>query len=282
MHSYLYKFHAIDLSIKKLLSWNLLWNYKSAFHGRGLEFQEFRNREEWEDSANIDWFISSREGKILVKKMQEERNISILQVIDEWLLSSQLFRMDKKNILEQILFLTSLSALENSDRVGVQFLGEETVQYFPYSKKKSQLFQVYTYLQRFSSYKKRYLLWISQIRVKNNLIFVYTDSFDLDWDYFKVLALHNDIIVVHIFHSFENTLESSSESSFLFSSSLWEVLSLSTQNDTKRKEYVSLRNRKIELFQKDLRKIGVDYLLLDEKKDIAYESLKFMKNRWRK
>lgn len=282
MYSYLYKFHSIDLSIKRLLSWNLLWNYKSAFHGRGLEFQEFRNREEWEDSANIDWFISSREGKVLVRKMQEERNISILQIIDCQLFSSVLFWKEKRAVFERVLFLISLSALENSDRVGVQFLDGKTIKYFPYSKKKSQLFQVYTFLQHFSQSWKKTLFSLSQVRVKNNLIFVYTDSFELDFDSLKVLALQNDIIIIHIFHSFENTLESSSESSFLFSSWIWEVLSFDVRNSTKKREYVLLRNKKIDWLKNDLRKIGIDYLLLDEGKDIAYECLKFMKNRWKK
>jgi uncharacterized protein (DUF58 family) len=280
MYSYIHQFRLLELSLKKVLSWYLLGNYKSIFHGSGLEFQEYRNREEGEDSSNIDWFISSREWKILVKKMQEERNLSVLQIVDSSCFFENIFMKEKKIILETVLFLTSLSALENADRVWVYLTHKDSQMYFPYSKKKSQLFQVYSFLQHIDLLKwKKQIFTFSQLRVKNNLIFYYTDSFEIDIGSLKILAFQNEIIVVHIFHSFENTLLNTKESQFLFSSFWWDTLAIDTISDKKRQEYTKLRVNKIENFKNNLSKIGIDYLLLDEKSDVGNECMKLMRRR---
>ena len=81
MKSYFQNFQFLDIQVKKMISGNILGNYKSAFHGKGLEFEEFRHREEGEDSDNIDWFISAREGKILTRRMKEERDMNVLHLV---------------------------------------------------------------------------------------------------------------------------------------------------------------------------------------------------------
>ncbi len=212
--------------------------------------------------------------------MQEERNLSVLQIVDSSSLFENIFKKEKKTILETVLFLTSISALENADRVWMYLTHKDSQMYFPYSKKKSQLFQVYSFLQHTHLLKWRHQAFsFSQLRVKNNLIFYYTDSFEVDISSLKVLAFQNDIIIVHIFHSFENTLLNTKESQFLFSSFWWDTLAIDTISDKKRQEYRTFRENKIENFKDTLSKIGIDYLLLDERSDVANECMKLMRRR---
>lgn len=278
MHSYIYQFRLLELSLRKTLSGKLLGNYKSSFHGKGLEFQEFRNREEWEDSSQIDWLISSREGRIVVRKMQEERNLSVLQIIDTGLLKSSSFLSAKKEVLEKVYFLTTFSALENSDRVATLFLDDSSPLYFPYTKKRGLFFQIFTLFQK-NTFSQKSSQNLSHLRIKNNLIFYYTDSFQVDFDSLKVLSFTNDIVLVHVFHSFENTLQSASDNHFLFSSQGSETIVIDTKSEKKRAQYVDLRQQKIQAFQAQLRSLWVDYLALDESKDVLLEAIKFMKKR---
>jgi len=73
MKNYTDDFKQIQIQTTKLISTDFLGNFKSAFKGNGLVFSEFKSREEGEDTNSIDWLVSRREGRYLMRKMEEER-----------------------------------------------------------------------------------------------------------------------------------------------------------------------------------------------------------------
>lgn len=269
-----------------MISGNILGNYKSAFHGKWLEFEEFRHREEGEDSDNIDWFISAREGKILTRRMKEERDMNVFHLIE--ITPSFYFWFESKKkfeILERTLFLISLSALQNGDKNAYMLSQNAKEFYLPHSKKKESLFQIYRHLElikKHESNNSSHLCFPTSL--KNNLLFIYTDSFDLDFEKLKVLALRNDIILIHIFDTFENTLDTrdNKQKQFLFWSLFSKNLFIDTEDSEKKELYKKLRQEKIQDFSLKLASFGIDYIMLDDSKNIYKEFMKCMDTRIKK
>ena len=66
---HLKNFKKLDLKTKKMISSNLSWNFKSVFKWKWLEFDEFKEYEDGEDSKYIDWLVSARENRLLTKNL---------------------------------------------------------------------------------------------------------------------------------------------------------------------------------------------------------------------
>nr|MDD3720458.1 DUF58 domain-containing protein [Candidatus Gracilibacteria bacterium] len=140
---YLSKFKKLDLKTKKMISGNLAGNFKSVFRGRGLEFDEFKEYEEGEDSKYIDWLVSAREQRLLTKKFVVDKSIKVFFVIDKT--KSMDFGFDKKKIdtLIEVFFLLALSSEENSDEVGSLIFDENSMKFFDTKKGKAHIFEIY-------------------------------------------------------------------------------------------------------------------------------------------
>lgn len=76
------QYKKIDIKTRRLVSSLFLGNYKAAFQGKGMEFVDFRDYNYGDDAKDIDWLVSAREGKTLVRRYQEERELEILFVCD--------------------------------------------------------------------------------------------------------------------------------------------------------------------------------------------------------
>lgn len=113
----------IDIKTRRLVSSLFLGNYKAAFQGKGMEFVDFRDYNYGDDAKNIDWLVSAREGKTLVRRYQEERELEILFVCD--MTSSMDFVYEertKKDLLQELIYMLGYAALQNGDSIGAFFL----------------------------------------------------------------------------------------------------------------------------------------------------------------
>jgi len=113
----------IDIKMRKLVSSLFVGNYKTAFQGRGMEFVDFREYHTGDDAKDIDWLVSAREGKTLLRRYREEREAEILFVFD--ITPSLFFTYEgkqKKELLEEIVYLLGSSILQNGDKLGAFFL----------------------------------------------------------------------------------------------------------------------------------------------------------------
>ncbi|NDK08885.1 DUF58 domain-containing protein [Candidatus Gracilibacteria bacterium] len=141
--NHLQDFRKLDIKTKKMISSNLAGNFKSAFRGRGLEFDEFKEYEAGEDSRYIDWLVSAREQRLLTKKFSLDKSIKVFFVLD--LTKSMDFGIEKKkqDTLLEAFFLLALSSIENTDDVGALIFDENRYKFFEPKKGKSQIFEIY-------------------------------------------------------------------------------------------------------------------------------------------
>lgn len=285
---YLKNFKKLDITTKKMISSTLAWNFKSAFRWRGIEFDEFKEYEAWEDSKNIDWLVSARENRLLSKKFVIEKSIKVFFVLD--ISKSMDFWLEKKKIdtLIEVFFLLALSSVENWDSIWALIFDENWYKYFETKKWKAHIFEIYKNLvdkkektqqwkQEVKSLDSIFSL-LTKIKLKNSLLFFLTDKMDL-WDdkNLKVLALKNELIFVNIFDNFENTLDWNEDTLGVlwFLSSFWKWLYIDNMDEDKKNEYKELRNSKIKNLEKYLRWIRVSYIKLDNLSNIYKEFFNF-------
>jgi uncharacterized protein (DUF58 family) len=110
----------IEIHTAKLANQQLSGNYSSSFKGQGLAFREVRPYQPGDDVRTIDWNVSARMNETFVKVFVEEREMTMMLVVD--LSPSQRFgtrRADKVRVASEVAALLAFSAIRNSDRVGL-------------------------------------------------------------------------------------------------------------------------------------------------------------------
>jgi len=110
----------IEIHTAKLANQQLSGTYSSSFKGQGLAFREVRPYQPGDDVRTIDWNVSARMSETFVKVFVEEREMTVMLVVD--LSPSQRFgtrRADKIRVASEVAALLAFSAIRNSDRVGL-------------------------------------------------------------------------------------------------------------------------------------------------------------------
>ncbi|MEM7246127.1 MAG: DUF58 domain-containing protein [Acidobacteriota bacterium] len=110
----------IEIQTKRLVNQGLGGEYHSVFKGRGMEFSEVREYQEGDDVRHVDWNVTSRTGQLHVKKFVEERELTVLLLVD--VSRSGDFGSGRDTKLERaakVAAVLALSAVRNNDRVGL-------------------------------------------------------------------------------------------------------------------------------------------------------------------
>ncbi|MBP5622351.1 MAG: DUF58 domain-containing protein [Thermoguttaceae bacterium] len=111
--------------------------YKSAFRGQGIEFDEVREYQEGDEVRSIDWNVTARSGKPYVKRFSEERERSLLFMLD--VSASNLFGSKTSRLETSTEIVASLmfSAIKNNDKIGLLTFANGVRSYFPPQKGKN-------------------------------------------------------------------------------------------------------------------------------------------------
>lgn len=110
----------------------LAGEYLSAFHGRGMEFDSVREYVPGDEIRSIDWNVTARTGSPYVKTFCEERELTVLLVVD--ISASGIFgsqRLSKIDTAIEVAAVLMFTALKNNDKVGLLFFADDVVKYIP-------------------------------------------------------------------------------------------------------------------------------------------------------
>lgn len=114
--------------------------YKSVFRGRGMEFDEVREYQPGDDVRTIDWNVTARSGAPFVKRFSEERELTILFLVD--VSASGAFgsgQRSKLDLVVEVAALLMFSALKNNDKAGLVTFCDDVVSYYPARKGKAHV-----------------------------------------------------------------------------------------------------------------------------------------------
>lgn len=122
----------IEIRTRKLVNEIFSGQYSSIFKGRGMEFAQVREYQPGDDPKQIDWNVTARAGSIFTKEFLEERELTVIVMIDA---SRSLFFGSrgslKSEIAAEIAALLSFSAIRNNDKVGLLIFTDTVEKYIP-------------------------------------------------------------------------------------------------------------------------------------------------------
>ncbi len=137
------KVRRIELRTSRLVDDVLAGGYHSAFKGRGMEFEEVRQYQIGDDVRTIDWNVSARYGEPFVKLYREERELTVMLLVD--VSGSQHFgthEQFKDELVAEICATLSISAIRNNDKVGLICFSDRVEAYIPPRKGSKHVLRV--------------------------------------------------------------------------------------------------------------------------------------------
>ena len=179
--------------------------YVSAFKGRGMEFSEVREYQIGDDIRTIDWNVSALFGQPYVKVFQEERELTVMLILD--LSGSQLFgtrRKFKRELLAEVAGMLAFLAIRTNDKVGAILFSSRVEKYIPPKKGASHVWrlikEIFTYEpQDLNTDVASVLAYLNRVAKRHCIVFFISDCMDQGFEKaLKLTARKHDLTVIRI------------------------------------------------------------------------------------
>lgn len=262
--------------------------YQSVFKGKGMEFDEVREYQPGDEIRSIDWNVTARTGKPFVKKFVEERELTVMILLD--MSASSYFGTKsqlKIQLAAKICSVLALSAVRNNDKVGFIAFTDKIEKFIPPRKGIRHVLRVIREALFFKPESKGTdiniaLEYLSKVTTRRTVTFLISDFFTKD--YKKDLAVANkrhDIVAVTITDPCELELQDVGLVK-IFDAENGRDFVIDSSDKKVRLEYARLAFERIEKRNKIFRSVNVDSI--DVRTDIPYSQsiLKFFRGRERR
>jgi uncharacterized protein (DUF58 family) len=137
------KIRQIEIRTNRLVSETLAGQYHSVFKGQGMNFEEVREYQPGDEVRSIDWNVTARMNHPFVKKFVEERELTLMLMVD--VSGSGLFgsrEQSKRELAAEIASVLAFSAIRNNDKVGLILFTDEVEKFIPPRKGRRHVLRV--------------------------------------------------------------------------------------------------------------------------------------------
>lgn len=197
----------IEIKTRALTNNIFAGEYHSAFKGRGMSFAEVREYQPGDDIRDIDWNVTARMNHPYVKVFEEERELTMMLLID--LSASQRFGTrlrSQRDLATEIAATLAFSAMQNNDKIGVIFFTDRIEKFIPPQKGRKHILYIIRELLNFTPQGKRTdisvpLEYLVKIISKRSIAFLLSD-FLTSSDYSKqllVAARKHDLVALQLY-----------------------------------------------------------------------------------
>lgn len=198
----------IDITTNRLVTDVFAGAYHSVFKGRGMAFDEVREYQIGDDIRTIDWNVTARTGHPHVKKYVEERELTVMILVDAS--ASMHFASTgqmKNKLAAEIAAVLAFAAIRNNDKVGLLMFTDEPQLFIPPKKGKSHVLRVIREILFFNPRAKathlpKMLEFLTQVLRRRSTVFVISDFLDSNADYstirksLRIANQHHDLIAI--------------------------------------------------------------------------------------
>lgn len=279
------KIRQIQIKTNRLVDETLGGEYHSLFKGQGMEFSEVREYQDGDDIRTVDWNVTSRTGKLFVKKYVEERELTVLIAVDV----SGSFQFGstgrfKNDLAAELAALFAFSAIKNNDRVGLILFSDKVEKYLPPAKGTKHVLHVIRELLYFKPSGRGTdlngaLQYLNRIARKKSVVFLISD-FSGD-NYEKVMRITNrkhDLVVIKIYDPREREIPSVGLMRLKDNETGEEIIIDSSSKEFR--ETLAAKWKESDMKLSDfLDRSGIDYLTLDDSQQYIKTIVKFFKKR---
>ncbi len=279
------KVRKIEIKTKGLSNQIFSGQYHSTFKGRGMAFSEVREYQFGDDIRSIDWNVTARFNHPYVKVFEEERELTVMLLIDvsgsnEFGTQQQL----KKMLSAELAAVLAFSAIQNNDKVGVIFFSNQVEKFIPPKKGTSHILriirEVISFVPRHRSTNiSESLRFLTSAIKKRSTAFLISDFISEDFmQPLRIAARKHDLVALRITDKRENELPSMGLVKFRDAETGTEQW-IDTSNSVVRDFYRQWIKNKTEELDEIFSKNGIDQALIYTGEDYVKPLLKMFKKR---
>ena len=208
------KVRKIEIKTRGLSQNIFACQYHSAFKGRGMAFAEVREYQFGDDVRDIDWNVTARFRKPYVKVFEEERELTVMLLVD---VSGSLdfgtrSRM-KSEMATEIAATIAYSAIQNNDKIGVVFFSDRIEKYIPPKKGRKHILYIIREMLDFKPESRKTdiggaMEFFTRVMKRRTTAFVLSDFYDRH-DFFKQMQIANnkhDVMAIQVYDKWAKAL----------------------------------------------------------------------------
>lgn len=215
------KVRKIEIKTRGLSGNIFAGEYHSAFKGRGMTFSEVREYQPGDDVRNIDWNVTARFNQPFVKVFEEERELTVMLIID--VSESEVYGTQskfKRDLIAELSAVLSFSASINNDKIGAMFIAGKVEKFIPPKKGKTHILRIIREILEFKPESTGTNLaeafaYLTGALKKKCTTFVLSDFMDFDENNLprfeqalKVASKKHDVVALRVYDPRETELPS--------------------------------------------------------------------------
>lgn len=275
----------IEIKTGRLVSETFAGQYESIFKGRGIEFSEVREYFPGDDIRTIDWNVTARYGRPFIKKFVEERELTVVFLVD--FSSSGSFGTAEKfknEMAAEIVSLLALSATKNNDKVGMIGFTDTVEKVIVPKKGLKHILRIVREMISFTPVSKgtnlkEALQYLNEVIKRKAVVFLVSDFLDRGFEKdLKITAKKHDLIALRITDDFERELP---DVGFIEveDSETGEMAVLDTSDANFRKKFKATRLAELDTLKKLFKSAKVDSIDISTGKSYVKPLINFFRQR---
>lgn len=275
----------IEIKTRSLSKHIFAGEYHSAFKGRGIAFSEVREYQYGDDIRTIDWNVTARFNRPYVKVFEEERELTVMLLVD--VSGSREFGtrlMLKKNLITEVAAVLAFSAIQNNDKIGVIFFSDKVEKFIPPKKNRKHILHVIRELielkpeSRMTNFTEP-LRFLTNAIKKRSIAFVISDFMGPSfYDSLRIASNKHDVVALRIYDKREKEWPSVGLVR-LKDAETGKERWVDTGTKQARHEYRQWWERKEQELDDTFRQCGVDNILLATDEDYIKPLVQLFKRR---
>ena len=279
----------LEIRTRKEVTDVLAGDYKSAFRGAGMEFDEVREYLPGDDVRSIDWNVTARQGRPFIKRFQEERELTVFFAVD---LSASGFygagRASKNDLAAELCATLAFSAVKNHDKVGLLLFTDRTELFIPPIKGTTRAMRIIREVLGFRPQSTGTDLagavnFLARVLKKRAVVFLISDFIgggDFDKP-LQLLAQRHDVVALQLNDASEQALPNAGLIE-MQDAETGETILVDTASRAVRDAFAADALRRQALLTSRLQRLGVDQLSLTTGQDFIRDLSCFLQRRTRR
>ena len=290
------KVRQVEVRTNRLVNDSLAGSYQSVFKGRGMDFDEVREYIPGDDIRAIDWNVTARTSIPHIKKFTEERELTIMLLID--ISGSGEFgstNSSKREVMAEIGSVLAFSAVRNNDKVGLILATDFVELYIPPKKGRSHILRVIREILFFQPRGRRTDLtvpldFVNRVSKRKSVVFLISDfclpesfrqSVETLMPKIRTSSRRHDLISLRISDPRESELPDVGRLT-LEDAETGELIELDTSDRRIREQYRAMAAERQQLLARSIRSAGVDHLELSTDTPYITPLVSFFQSRLRR
>ena len=282
------KIRTLEIKTRGLVETAFAGDYHSVFKGRGMNFEDVREYQPGDEIRSIDWNVTARMGSAFVKKFTEERELTVMLVVD--VSASGNFgstTQSKRELAAEVACLLAFSAIRNNDKVGLLLFTDRVELFIPPKKGRSHTLRLIREILFFQPGGRGTdpalaLDYLNKIVTRRAVVFFISDFQTPDFS--RALAVsgrRHDFVAIHI-HDEREKLLPNIGIIMLEDAETGEQLEINTSERGTRTRFAQLADERAAELARILRRNNIDAISLKTNEDYLPALRSFFKQRERR